>query len=1006
MDDNETSPVHENLHTQIPKARRRTKVSKTKETLKPSVFIFILDSVSNSNGLRSLALTSQVLRYKYQAVNFRGLNKVGYNSRPNAWALFTGLRIEPLPAGTIHEEQVEPEVPDSCKKYVDRFPFVGNNFSAAGYYSTMIEDWSLGAFNWPNCRGFSSNRFTHNMKPYWQMLKTNGKTPPLLKNYCKSTFSVSMEYLEQFIKAYDVSTPKFAIVWLSVLAHDSVNGLYQADQSLSEFFIKYESQLENSFVFLMGDHGMRFSRIRRTKVGKFEDNNPFLTISVPKSLRDNAQLMRNLNSNSQVLVTHYDLYLTLMDIATVSPVKNFTEFSPFAWSGFMPKNRGFSVLRPIDSMGRNCKSLDIAEMFCNCKRNVTELSSADGFSNETSIIFKGAQFLTLALNDVLEELDVHNNCTELSLAEVSGAEMITENGKIFYSITYSVLPSNGTFQGKNSRDSSSASGCQLPELDPWDKTIQKYINPNYRSLKECIVVRQPVETLLSKGILRIVENDFNTTYTCKYRCLTSKTDRKFLASKWATFEKPKKTKCEIIQTRCLDDNETSPVHENLHTQIPKARRRTKVSKTNETLKPSVFIFILDSVSNSNGLRSLALTSQVLRYKYQAVNFRGLNKVGYNSRPNAWALFTGLRIEPLPADSLHEEQVEPEVPDSCKKYVDRFPFVGNNFSAAGYYSTMIEDWSLGAFNWPKCHGFSSNRFTHNMKPYWQMLKTNGKTPPLLKNYCKSTFSVSMEYLEQFIKAYDVSTPKFAIVWLSVLAHNSLNGLYQADQSLAKFFIKYESQLDNSFVFLMGDHGMRFSRIRRTKVGKFEDNNPFLTISVPKNLRDNAQLMKNLNSNSQVLVTHYDLYLTLMDIATVSPVKNFTEFSPFDWSGFMPKNRGSSVLRPIDSIGRNCKSLDIAEMFCNCKRNVTELSSADGFNDETSMIFKGAHFLTLALNDVLEELDVHNNCTELSLAEVSGAEMITENGKIFYSITYSVLPSNGTFQENHIFIVPFF
>lgn len=77
---------------------------------------------------------------------------------------FIGLQIDPLPMGIIHEEEIAPDVLDSCNQSVDHFPFVVHNFSAAGYYSTMIEDWAQGAFTWPLCRGFSSNPFTHNMK--------------------------------------------------------------------------------------------------------------------------------------------------------------------------------------------------------------------------------------------------------------------------------------------------------------------------------------------------------------------------------------------------------------------------------------------------------------------------------------------------------------------------------------------------------------------------------------------------------------------------------------------------------------------------------------------------------------------------------------------------------------------------------------------------------------------------------------------------------------------------
>lgn len=49
-----------------------------------------------------------------------------------------------------------------------------------------------------------------------------------------------------------------------------------------------------------------------------------------------------------------------------------------------------------------------------------------------------------------------------------------------------------------------------------------------------------------------------------------------------------------------------------------------------------------------------------------------------------------------------------------------------------------------------------------------------------------------------------------------------------QYFANFFRHHINNLDNSFIFVLGDHGLRFGGIRSTPVGLLEDNNPLLMV----------------------------------------------------------------------------------------------------------------------------------------------------------------------------------
>ena len=91
----------------------------------------------------------------------------------------------------------------------------------------------------------------------------------IYQEQCKTYHDYLLPLVGQFARAYK-NEPKWAMLWLSSLAHNDASALYSVDQQIFELFVNLENeasanfglkqhneifQLKNSFLFLISDHG-------------------------------------------------------------------------------------------------------------------------------------------------------------------------------------------------------------------------------------------------------------------------------------------------------------------------------------------------------------------------------------------------------------------------------------------------------------------------------------------------------------------------------------------------------------------------------------------------------------------------------------------------------------------------------------------------------------------------------------------------------------------------------
>ncbi|EFO25716.1 hypothetical protein LOAG_02772 [Loa loa] len=523
------------------------------------------------------------------------------------------------------------------------------------------------------------------------------------------------------------------------------------------------------------------------------------------------------------------------------------------------------------------------------------------------------------------------------------------------------------------------------DLDPWNPEVLPYLYPDYDPFKTCQVTRV-MHTELKNGTIRMVDN---TTSDCEYRCLYKDGEWSFTSGEWIKMEKNATyyESCDFIETHCWKRNKTTFRY--IHVQV--IRPTQKIFQKEDNLHPGIFILIFDSTSLSSEIRTLVKTNQALYQFYDAITFYYHNKIGLNSRPNAYAIFSGTRTIDLDAN-LFPGRSNAEHPQFCKQGVKLNETVTYDFTNQSYASIMAEDWP-SMFTYPNCHGFPKAPTDHYGSALVRRPNQENEVQKDFKTHfyggeCHEHYHKLMDFMDKFLDEYK-GFSKFALVWITNLAHSSASGLYRADKHFAKFFRKNVDNLKHSFVFVMGDHGLRFGGIRRTDTGNQEDNNPLLMIAVPQYLRSNGQLILNLKQNSRRHTSHYDIYATLYDIARYARRQSFQKWDEHDFSEELGKVRGGirakSLLRPI-RYDRTCEEMEIPDQFCICEKQWRKTTT------HNENVKKAAQFIVDTINDILKRK--RETCKTLYLKEVISAKYLKEQP--LQKIVVSALPSEGKYE----------
>ncbi|ULT88922.1 hypothetical protein L3Y34_007844 [Caenorhabditis briggsae] len=517
-----------------------------------------------------------------------------------------------------------------------------------------------------------------------------------------------------------------------------------------------------------------------------------------------------------------------------------------------------------------------------------------------------------------------------------------------------------------SQKRNSSSKCVVRPPDPWDQSILEYVldDGSRPAQLACQAAKvQPELSYLDKnGFLHLNSTairESNLEVECQYRTYDKMDgdDENVSYSYWIQFNNSAKIDDEFVEVSCQRTwFPRTRVYSNNHNQITPIQKKEPANK-NETAS-SVIIIVLDSVSHSNFRRTMNKTLEALHTHYGSFIFDGMTKVGDNSFSNAVGFFAGKWWDTEFGD-VHG-------------FFDEHDLIWKRYREKGYRTLLSEDYpGFNLFNYLS-KGFEKKPVDHYFRPFWLNVYWS-YVHRRSKNLCYGNHrmhNLQLNYLSQFITKYS-DRPKFGVSWFTELGHDWLNQVRYGDDDLAEFLTKHVRDLEQSYLIVMSDHGHRFDSIRKTSVGRQEERLPFFSISLPKKLRSNQNLVQTLKANTKKLTSFFDVYTTFRHILS--------------YPNAPETKRGISLLLPVQD--RSCETAHIPEEFCVCEFEVVLNVTAN------------ARVRTMAQDFVKEinlRLEPHVQCVQLQLKTIVAANLVGEVDEHKFRITVETSPSNAVFE----------
>ncbi|XP_063864808.1 uncharacterized protein LOC135102972 isoform X2 [Scylla paramamosain] len=386
------------------------RLHRVRDSEKLNVIIMGTDSASRLNMLRHLSKTYEYLTKELGAVDLKGYNKVGDNTFPNLMPILGGMT----------SKEVDQAACVTKSKHYDDCHWVWKDFKKSRYVTAYMEDspW-MGTFHYLR-RGFIEKPTDFYGRPFMMASEKEIGGPGNSRgHYCQGnvlSIKVVQDYALEFARTFH-GTPYFGFFWSASLTHDHLNLLHLADDHYFQYLQQMDKigALNNTALFFVSDHGMRWGGIRSTYIGMLEERLPYVVLYLPPWFRKKYhQAYEHLVSNTHRLTSNFDVYETLLDLA-------YGRFADPAYVTSTPSRtkRGTSLFRNI-LWNRSCAEANIPTHFCSCQ-DTHELTEEDPY-----LVPAADRFLDM-IND---QLLPYSQCEQFTKIKVMSARVSIPNKEL------------------------------------------------------------------------------------------------------------------------------------------------------------------------------------------------------------------------------------------------------------------------------------------------------------------------------------------------------------------------------------------------------------------------------------------------------------------------------------------------------------------------------------------------------------------------------------------------